>query len=97
MVPAVLTQTPASALPYDNTRWCAVYDRMGEHELRLFHLAAMHGDGQWHRRFLPAQSILQSGAHASQEAATELLTKLCFKRFNDLRISEAPPNIIATT
>ena len=25
MVPAVLTQTPATALPCDNTRWCAEY------------------------------------------------------------------------
>jgi hypothetical protein len=25
MVPAVLTQTPAIALPCDNTRWCAQY------------------------------------------------------------------------
>jgi Protein of unknown function (DUF3551) len=25
MVPAVLTQSPASALPCDNTRWCAQY------------------------------------------------------------------------
>src|SRR5262245_6310724 len=25
VVPAVLTQTPANALPCDNTRWCAQY------------------------------------------------------------------------
>jgi Protein of unknown function (DUF3551) len=25
MVPIVVTQTPASALPCDNTRWCAEY------------------------------------------------------------------------
>jgi hypothetical protein len=25
MVPAVLSQTPAAALPCDNTRWCAQY------------------------------------------------------------------------
>ena len=25
MVPAVLTQAPANALPCDNTRWCAEY------------------------------------------------------------------------
>jgi Protein of unknown function (DUF3551) len=29
LVTAVLTQTPATALPCDNTRWCAVYDRLG--------------------------------------------------------------------
>jgi hypothetical protein len=29
MVPAVLTQTPASALPCDNTRWCAQYSGRG--------------------------------------------------------------------
>jgi hypothetical protein len=29
MVPAVLTQTPASALPSDNTRWCAQYSGRG--------------------------------------------------------------------
>jgi hypothetical protein len=29
MVPAVLTQSPASALPCDNTRWCARYSNGG--------------------------------------------------------------------
>ena len=29
MVPAVLTQTPATALPCDNTRWCAEYSGGG--------------------------------------------------------------------
>jgi Protein of unknown function (DUF3551) len=29
VVPAVLTQTPATALPCDNTRWCAQYSGSG--------------------------------------------------------------------
>jgi hypothetical protein len=29
IVTLLLTQTPATARPCDNTRWCAVYDRLG--------------------------------------------------------------------
>ena len=29
MMPILLTQTPASALPCDNTRWCAQYSGFG--------------------------------------------------------------------
>jgi hypothetical protein len=39
VAPVVLTQTPANALPCDNTRWCAQYSGTagGGHKLRLFH------------------------------------------------------------
>jgi hypothetical protein len=61
IVPAALSQTPASALPCDNTRWCAQYSGKsgGATNCGFFTIEQqLQGNRERHRWILRAQSIL---------------------------------------
>jgi len=56
MMPVLLTQTPATALPCDNTRWCAQYGGSagGGTNCGFFNHWAVQGNRERHRWILRA-------------------------------------------
>jgi hypothetical protein len=65
---AVLTQTAASALPYDPYPWCAQYSGSagGGTNCGFLTVGQCQSYGEWYRGILCARSILQSGPSVCQ-------------------------------
>ena len=67
IVPAALSQTPASALPCDNTRWCAQYSGRGATNCGFFTIEQCIGGfcvpNQFYNPCRPAQRARKRQAY----------------------------------